>query len=57
MLIALVAANEAGLNENDRARRGHTGKNVFARAFMPELVHGQTETNKYKSPDIKPELN
>ena len=57
MLIPLVAANEADLNENDRACRGHSGKDVFALAFMPELVHGQAETNEYKTPDIKPELN
>jgi hypothetical protein len=52
VFIPLVAANEGDLNENYRARCGHSRKDVFAGAFMPELVHGQAQTNEYKTPDI-----
>lgn len=57
MGISLVATNEGDLNENDRARRGDRRKDVFAEALMPKFVHGQAETNEYKTPDIKTELN
>jgi hypothetical protein len=52
-----LAANERDLNENDRASRGHSRKDVFARAFMPKIVHGQAVTNEYKTTDITTELN
>ncbi len=52
----LVATNEGDLNKNDRAGCGNRRKNVFAKALMPKFVHGQTETDEYKTPDIKTEL-
>ena len=40
--IPLVAANEADLNENDRAGGGNCRRDVFAEAVMPEFVREQT---------------
>ena len=55
--IPLVATNEADLNENNRAGGGNRRKDVFAEALMPEIVHGQTQTDEYKTPDVKSELD
>ena len=55
--IPLIAANEGDLNENNRTGGGDRRKDVFAEALMPEIVHGQTQADKYKPPDVKTELD
>ena len=55
--IPLVTTNEGDLNENNRAGGGNRGKDVLAEAVMPEFVHGQTQADKYKPPDVKTELD
>jgi hypothetical protein len=57
LLIPPVSQNEGDLNENNRTRCGHGGKDVFAKAFVPEFVHGRTETNECQAPDIESKLN
>jgi hypothetical protein len=57
LLVPSVPQNEGDLNQNDRAGRGHSGKDVFAKPIMPKFVHWQTETNEHQAPDIKSKLN
>jgi hypothetical protein len=52
VLMPLVTANEEDLDQNDCASGGNRRKDVFAEALMPEVVHGQAQTNEYKTPDI-----